>query len=92
MAAQVTVADIGATLAIPFVLRPTRAGEAVVGTALVALCLLGVYGLGRWLGRMEKISTFRRTAKHRRWAIERLLRPGSVHVRKDSRHLWVLAV
>src|SRR5205807_2625268 len=29
--AQVTVADIGATIAIPFVLRPAKAGEAVLG-------------------------------------------------------------
>jgi Kef-type K+ transport system membrane component KefB len=68
--AQVTVADIGATLAIPFVLRPGHAGEALVGTALVAVALVALYAVVRRLRSWERLAAFRRQSKRRRWAID----------------------
>src|ERR1700722_1770657 len=38
--AQVTVADIGATLAVPLVLAPGKAGRIVAGSAIVAVCVI----------------------------------------------------
>ena len=68
--AQVTVADVGATLAIPLVLRPDKAGEAVAGSALVAACLVAIYALSRWLRRFERVRAFRDQGKRRHWAID----------------------
>lgn len=68
--AQVTVADIGATIAIPFVLRPAAAGQAVAGSILVAACLIAIYALSRRLRWIESIKAFRRKGKRRRWAID----------------------
>ncbi|MBV8991824.1 MAG: cation:proton antiporter [Solirubrobacterales bacterium] len=68
--AQVTVADIGATIAIPFVLRPAKAGEAVAGTVLVAACLVALYAFSRWLRGTERVRALRREGKRRRWAID----------------------
>jgi Kef-type K+ transport system membrane component KefB len=68
--AQVTVADIGATVGIPFVLRPSKAGEAVAGTLLVAVCLIAIYIIGRWLERSHAVRSFRKQGKRRRWAID----------------------
>jgi Kef-type K+ transport system membrane component KefB len=68
--AQVTVADIAATVAIPFVLRPSKAGEAVAGSLLVAGCLIAIYIVGRWLRRFDAVRSFRKRGKRRRWAID----------------------
>jgi Kef-type K+ transport system membrane component KefB len=68
--AQVTVADVGATIAIPFVLRPGKAGEAVAGTALVAVCVVAIYAVSRRLRRVQRVRAFRREGKRRRWAID----------------------
>jgi Kef-type K+ transport system membrane component KefB len=68
--AQVTVADIAATLAIPFVLRPGQAGRIAAGSALIAVSVIGVYGLSRLLARSDKVHTLRRQGKRRRWAID----------------------
>jgi Kef-type K+ transport system membrane component KefB len=46
--AQVTVADIAATVAVPFVLRPSQAGRVAGGTVLIAACVIAIYGLARW--------------------------------------------
>jgi hypothetical protein len=45
--AQVTVADIAATIAIPFVLRPDRAAEAAVGLLLLAVSVIAIWSLAR---------------------------------------------
>jgi Kef-type K+ transport system membrane component KefB len=68
--AQVAVADIAATVAIPFVLRPGRAGAAAAGTLLVAACLIVVFALSRWLRGFPRVRAFRREGKRRRWAID----------------------
>jgi Kef-type K+ transport system membrane component KefB len=68
--AQVTVADVAATIAIPFVLRPGIAGQVAAGTALIAACLLVVYGVARRLATAPAVRALRRQGKHRRWAID----------------------
>lgn len=68
--AQVTVADIAATLAIPFVLEPDRAGAAAAGILLVAASLVIIFALGRWFRPIPSVKAFRRQGKRRRWAID----------------------
>lgn len=68
--AQVTVADIAATIAIPLVLRPDRAGDAAAGTALVAATLVAILALSRRLRRIEAVHALRREGKRHRWAID----------------------
>ena len=68
--AQVTVADIVATLAIPFVLRPGQAGRVAAGSALIAVSVIGVYGMSRLLTRSDQVHSLRRQGKRRRWAID----------------------
>lgn len=68
--AQVTVADIGATLAIPFVLHPGAAGRAVVGAIAVAGALVVIFLLARRLSPLPQVHTFRAEGKRRRWAID----------------------
>jgi Kef-type K+ transport system membrane component KefB len=68
--AQVTVADVAATVAIPFALRPGRAVEAAEGTLLVAACLCGIFVLSRRLHQTPRVRAFRREGKRRRWAID----------------------
>ena len=43
--AQVAVADIAATIAIPFVLAPAHAGHVAAGTALIAGCVIAIFVL-----------------------------------------------
>jgi Kef-type K+ transport system membrane component KefB len=68
--AQVTVADIGATLAVPLVLRPARAGEALAGAVAVAACLLALFALSRQLRRHAEVHELRRLGKRRHWALD----------------------
>jgi Kef-type K+ transport system membrane component KefB len=68
--AQVTVADVAATVAIPFVLAPGRAGRVAGGTALVAVSVIAIYVLSRLLRRSATVADFRRQGKRRRWAID----------------------
>ncbi len=68
--AQVTVADVAATVAIPFVLRPGQAGRVAEGTALIAACLIAIFLLARSIGGRPVVHAFRRQSKRRRWAID----------------------
>ena len=68
--AQVTVADIAGTIAIPFVLGPNRAAKVAGGTVLIAACVIGIYVVGRRLRDTPVVHTLRRTGKRRRWAID----------------------
>ena len=51
--AQVTVADIAGTIAIPFVLGPNRAAKVAGGTVLIAACVIAIYVVGRRLGTLR---------------------------------------
>ncbi len=68
--AQVTVADVGAMIAVPFVLRPARALDVALGTLLIAACALALLAIGRRLRGLSAVHTFRREGKRRRWAID----------------------
>jgi Kef-type K+ transport system membrane component KefB len=68
--AQVTVADIAATVAIPFVLRPGQAGRVIAGTLLIAVCLIAVFLVARTLRADASVRALRREGKRRRWAID----------------------
>lgn len=68
--AQVTVADVAATVAIPFVLRPAQAGRVAAGTALIAVCLVAVFVVARSVSGGAMVQALRRQGKRRRWAID----------------------
>jgi Kef-type K+ transport system membrane component KefB len=68
--AQVTVADIGAMVAVPLVLAPGRAGRVVVGSAIVAVCVLAMLAAARHLRQRAEVHRLRRLGKRRGWAVD----------------------
>jgi Kef-type K+ transport system membrane component KefB len=68
--AQVTVADVAATIAIPFVLAPARAGHVAGGTALIGLCVLAILAFARALRGSTMVRALRRQSKRRRWVLD----------------------
>ena len=68
--AWVTVIDILATVAIPFVLNPSRAAHTALGTLLVALCVAAVFAAGTLLRQLDAVQAFRHLGKKRRWAVD----------------------
>lgn len=68
--AQVTVADIATTIAIPFVLRPSQAGRVATGSALIFCCLVGMFAFARATRDTQVVHTLRHQGKKRRWAID----------------------
>jgi Kef-type K+ transport system membrane component KefB len=68
--AQVTVADIGATVAVPLVLAPGRAGHIIAGSAIVAACVIAALVGTRHLRERSDVQAFRRLGKRRNWAVD----------------------
>jgi Kef-type K+ transport system membrane component KefB len=68
--AQVTVADIGAMVAVPLVLAPGRAGRIVVGSAIVAVSAIALLTAARHARRRAEIHELRRLGKQRGWAVD----------------------
>jgi Kef-type K+ transport system membrane component KefB len=68
--AQVTVADIGATVAVPLVLAPGRAGRVIVGSLIVVACVVGMLVAARQLRGHEDVQKLRRLGKRRGWAVD----------------------
>jgi Kef-type K+ transport system membrane component KefB len=68
--AQVTVADVAATLAVPIVLLPSHAGRELLGAGAVALSVIAILAVGRWLRGKAAVHTLRALGKRRRWAID----------------------
>lgn len=68
--AQVTVADIAATLAVPLVLQPSRAGEVLIGTVIVAACVVVAFAVTHLLRRRSVVHELRRMGKKRHWAVD----------------------
>jgi len=64
------VADVAATIAIPFVLRPGKAGDVAGGTLLIVLALFAMFGVARVAGGTPAVRALRRQGKQRRWAID----------------------
>jgi Kef-type K+ transport system membrane component KefB len=68
--AQVTIADVVATLAIPFVLRPEKAASTVVGTAITGACVVAAFVGERMLRGRPAVHRLRHEGKRRHWAID----------------------
>src|SRR5262249_55850322 len=67
---QVALADVGAIVALPLVLQPSRALRAALGGLLVAACVLVLFGLARLLHRRHWVRELRRWSKRRGWALD----------------------
>ncbi|HEV2980871.1 MAG TPA: cation:proton antiporter [Solirubrobacteraceae bacterium] len=68
--AWITAGDILATLAIPLVITPSRAGHAAIGTVIVAVLVLGVRLAVRRLRGRHSVDRIRKEGKKRGWAID----------------------
>jgi Kef-type K+ transport system membrane component KefB len=68
--AQVAVADVAGTIAIPFVLGPSRAAKVAGGTILIAVCVIAVYAVGHRVRQLPVVQTVRAQSQRRRWAID----------------------
>lgn len=68
--AQVTIADVVTIVSVPIVLQPSRAGHALLGTALVALVAAALFGCGRTLAARPWVDRVRALSKSRRWALD----------------------
>jgi Kef-type K+ transport system membrane component KefB len=68
--AQVTVADVGAMVAVPLVLAPARAGRIVIGSAIVAVSVLAMLTLAKRLRGHAEVQAFRQLGKRRSWAVD----------------------
>ncbi len=68
--AQVTVADIGATVAVPLVLAPGKAGRIVAGSAIVAACVIAALFATRQLRLRADVQALRQLGKRRSWAVD----------------------
>jgi Kef-type K+ transport system membrane component KefB len=68
--AQVTIADVVTILSVPIVLAPSRAGNAVLGGALVAIAVLLLIGIARLVENQAWVHRVRRLSKQRHWALD----------------------
>lgn len=68
--AQVTVADIGAMVAVPLVLAPGRAGRIVLGSAIVAVSVVVMLVAARGLRHRTEVHELRKLGKRRGWAVD----------------------
>jgi Kef-type K+ transport system membrane component KefB len=68
--AQVTVADIAATVAVPLVLDPSRTGRILAGSAAVAACVLAMLLIARHLRGHAQVHELRMLGRRRHWAID----------------------
>jgi Kef-type K+ transport system membrane component KefB len=68
--AQVTIADVVTIVSVPIVLQPSRAAHALLGTALVALAAVVLFGCARALARRPWVDRVRALSKSRRWALD----------------------
>lgn len=68
--AQVTVADVASVLAVPLVLQPSRAADAVGGGLLIAGCALIVFCVARSLRQRPWVHRLRKRSKRRGWALD----------------------
>jgi Kef-type K+ transport system membrane component KefB len=68
--AWITAADVLATLAIPLVIQPSRAGHAAAGTVIVAAIVLAVLLAVRRMRNVQFVQRIRKEGKRRGWAID----------------------
>jgi len=70
VAAQVALADVVSIVAVPLVLRPSGAWEALGGIALVSACALGILLVLRLLHGRRWVQRLRARSKQREWALD----------------------
>jgi Kef-type K+ transport system membrane component KefB len=68
--AQVTVADIGAMVAVPLVLAPARTGRIVVGSTIVAMSVIAMLVVARRIRHRAEVQQLRELGKRRGWAVD----------------------
>lgn len=68
--AQITIADIAAVIAVPFVLQPERAGHVILGSLAVLAATLAFFGLLRLLYRVDAFRSLRAQSKEKGWALD----------------------
>lgn len=68
--AWITIADVLATIAIPFVITPGRAGRGALGTLIIAALVVALFVARRYLRRIPQVRQIRREGKRRGWAID----------------------
>jgi Kef-type K+ transport system membrane component KefB len=68
--AQVAIADIAAIVLLPLVLEPSRALRAALGSLLVAVLVLVLYGVVRLVRNRGWVRQVRRLSKKRGWALD----------------------
>jgi Kef-type K+ transport system membrane component KefB len=68
--AQVTVADIGAMIAVPLVLAPGRTGRIVAGSLVVAISVFALSAAARRVRTRSEVRELRRLGKKRGWAVD----------------------
>lgn len=67
--AQVTIADIAATVAIPFVLRPEKALGTLLGTVVAAASVLAIFVASRLLRGRGWVENLRHEGKRGHWRL-----------------------
>jgi Kef-type K+ transport system membrane component KefB len=68
--AWITVADIGATIAIPLAISPSRAPHAALGALIVAALVACVFLVTHLLRGVSEVKHVRKESKQRGWAID----------------------
>jgi Kef-type K+ transport system membrane component KefB len=68
--AQVTVADVGAMVAVPLVLAPGKTGRILAGSAIVVVSVLAMLAVARRLRTRKEVQESRQLGKRRGWAVD----------------------
>lgn len=68
--AWITIADVVATIAIPLVITPSKAGRAALGAVIVAALVVAVFAVIHYLRRVPQVRRIREEGKRRGWAID----------------------
>lgn len=70
VAAQVAIADVASIVAVPLVLRPGRAADALLGIALVTIAALALFLALRLLHGRAWVQRLRKRSKKHEWALD----------------------
>ena len=68
--AQITIADVAAVIAIPFVIQPDRAAKVALGSVVVVTAALALFGAMKTAQRFRWYWWLRRQSKERGWALD----------------------
>jgi Kef-type K+ transport system membrane component KefB len=70
VAAQVSVADIAAVVAVPLALQPGHATTALLGACIIAVCATAIYFCIRAAAPVGVLGQLRRLSRDRSWALD----------------------